>query len=69
MIETVSISVSGMKCGGCEATVNKTLSAITGVASVKASHTEKKVDVEYDPDVTDLDILEDAITDAGFFVE
>lgn len=69
MSETVSINVSGMKCGGCENTVNAALSAIDGVLSVKASHQDKKVDVEFDPDKTDLDELEDAISDAGFTVE
>ncbi|QPK65080.1 heavy-metal-associated domain-containing protein [Methylomonas sp. LL1] len=69
MSETVSINVSGMKCGGCENTVNTAVSAIDGVVSVKASHQDKRVDVEYDPDKTDLDEIEDAIIDAGFSVE
>lgn len=69
MSESVSISVSGMKCGGCENTVNTALSAIDGVISVKASHQDKQVDVEFDPTKTDLETLEDAIEDAGFKVE
>lgn len=69
MSQSVSISVSGMKCGGCEATINKALESIDGVLSVKSSHQDKQVDVEFDPDRTDLDSLEDAITDAGFSVE
>lgn len=69
MSESVEISVSGMKCGGCENTINTALSAIDGVMSVKASHQEKKVDVEFDPTKTDLEELEDAIIDAGFTVE
>ncbi len=69
MTESVSILVSGMKCGGCEATINKSLAAIDGVLSVKASFQDKKVDVEFDPDKVDLDTLEDVISDAGFFVE
>jgi len=69
MSESVSIAVSGMKCGGCENTINKAVSAIEGVVSVKASHQEKQVDVEFDPEVTDLEAIEDAIEDAGFRVE
>jgi len=69
MSETVSIKVNGMKCGGCENTVSTAVSAIDGVLSVKASHQDKQVDVEFDPAKTDLDELEDAITDAGFTVE
>ncbi len=69
MSESASINVTGMKCGGCENTVTTALKAIEGVLSVKASHQEKKVDVEFDPAKTDLDEIEDAITDAGFSVE
>ena len=69
MSESVSISVTGMKCGGCENTVTNALMASTGVVSVKASHKDKKIDVEFDPSQTDLDSIEDIITDAGFSVE
>lgn len=69
MSESASINVSGMKCGGCENTVTTALKAINGVLSVKASHQDKKIDVEFDPDKTDLDEIEDAITEAGFNVE
>ncbi|MCK9608634.1 MAG: cation transporter [Methylomonas sp.] len=69
MSESASINVTGMKCGGCENTVSTALKAIDGVLSVKASHQDKKVDVEFDPSKTDLDEIEDAITDAGFSVE
>lgn len=69
MSESVSINVSGMKCGGCENTVNKALEAMEGVLSVKASHLEKRVDVEFDPTKVELDEIEDAIADAGFSVE
>lgn len=69
MSESASINVTGMKCGGCENTVTTALKAIDGVLSVKASHQDKKIDVEFDPAKTDLDEIEDAITDAGFSVE
>ena len=69
MSEAVSINVTGMKCGGCENTINTAVSAIDGVLSVKASHQDKRVDVEFDPDKTDIETIEDAIEDAGFSVE
>ena len=69
MSESVSIAVTGMKCGGCEATITKALEAINGVLKVIASHQDKKVDIEFDAELTDLDTLEDAITDAGFSVD
>ncbi|PPD35622.1 MAG: mercuric reductase [Methylomonas sp.] len=69
MSESVSISVTGMKCGGCENTVTTALMASAGVLSVKASHKDKQVNVEFDPSQTDLESIEDIITDAGFSVE
>lgn len=69
MSESASINVTGMKCGGCENTLNTALAAIDGVLAVKASHQEKKVEVEFDSAKTDLDEIEDAIADAGFSVE
>lgn len=69
MSESITLSVSGMKCGGCEKTVATALTAIDGVISVNASFQNKTVEVEFEPTKTDLDTLEDAITDAGFSVE
>lgn len=69
MSESVSLTVTGMKCGGCENTIVSKVSAIVGVTAVKASHKDKQVDVEFDPAQTNLDDIEDAISDAGFNVE
>ena len=69
MSKSITFQVSGMKCGGCENTLNTKLSALDGVLSVKTSHQAKQVDVEYNPTEIDPDDIEDAIVDAGFKVE
>ena len=69
MSESASLTVIGMKCGGCENTIVTKVSEIAGVRAVKASHKEQRVDVEFDPAQTDLDEIEDVISDAGFKVE
>lgn len=69
MSESASITVIGMKCGGCENTVTTKLSALDGVVTVKASHVDKRVDVEFDPEQVGLEDIEDAIIEAGFTVE
>lgn len=69
MSESASLTVTGMKCGGCENTVTTKLTALNGVLSVKASHQDKRVDVEFDPAQVNLDDIEDAIAEAGFTVE
>ncbi|ATG91456.1 heavy-metal-associated domain-containing protein [Methylomonas koyamae] len=69
MSESATLTVTGMKCGGCENTIVSKVSALPGVKSVKASHQDKQVGVEFDPDQTSLDEIEDTIVDAGFKVE
>jgi len=69
MTESISLNVSGMKCGGCEANVTTKLQAINGVLSVKASSKDKIIKVDFDAEKTSLDVITDAITDAGFTVE
>ncbi|MGZ4978255.1 MAG: heavy-metal-associated domain-containing protein [Methylobacter sp.] len=69
MTESVSLTVTGMKCGGCEANVTGKLQAIDGVLSVNASSKDNEVNVEFDTEKTSLDVITDAITEAGFIVE
>jgi copper chaperone CopZ len=65
---TIQLQVTGMKCGGCENTVVKTVTALAGVTSVKASHKENRVDVEYDPAQIDPEAIRKAIAGQGFTV-
>ncbi len=69
MPESVQLTVTGMKCGGCEANVTGKLQAVAGVQSVVATHKENKVSIDYDAEQTDLATLIQVITDAGFEVE
>ncbi len=68
MSESVSLDVTGMKCGGCETNVKKKLDATDGVISVEAKHKENKVDVEFDSAVTNVEAISSVITEAGFVV-
>lgn len=68
MSESISLDVTGMKCGGCETNVKKKLNELDGVISVEASSKEDKVDVEFNPEVTNVDAISKAITEAGFVV-
>lgn len=68
MSESVSLAVTGMKCGGCESNVKTKLSAIDGVLSVEAMSKENKVDVEYDAEKTSIDAISQVISEAGFVV-
>ncbi|MGZ5619776.1 MAG: heavy-metal-associated domain-containing protein [Methylobacter sp.] len=69
MTESVSLTVTGMKCGGCEANIMNKLQAIDGVLSVNASSKDKEVNVEFNADKTSVNAISEAITEAGFTVE
>ncbi len=69
MSETVSLAVTGMKCGGCESNVKTKLNTLDGVISVEAMNKENKVDVEFDAASTNVEAISQAITEAGFVVE
>lgn len=69
MSETIVLTVTGMKCGGCETNISDKLKTLDGILSVSASHKDNKVEVEFDPSQTDIDEIEDTIIDAGFSVE
>lgn len=68
MAESISLAVSGMKCGGCESNVSTRLNNIEGVISVAASSKENKVDVTFEPSKTSIDAISQAITEAGYTV-
>lgn len=69
MTEFVELTVTGMKCGGCETNVKAKLNAIDGVLAVNASSKDRKVNVEFDAAKTGLDAIKAAIAEAGFTVE
>ncbi len=58
--------VEGMTCGSCEAGITGTLLAIDGVTEARASHTEAKVWVTYDPAKTTPEAMQAAIDALGY---
>jgi copper chaperone CopZ len=68
MTDTLTLTVEGMKCGGCEANITNKLKSLTGIDSVTASRLTKEVKVEYDGKLTGRNEISQAITDAGFQV-
>ncbi|WP_394752898.1 heavy-metal-associated domain-containing protein [Crenothrix sp.] len=69
MIESIELTVLGMKCGGCESNVSTKLAAVDGVAAVKASSANKSVSVDFDPDKTSMDAIKSIIQAAGYSVQ
>ncbi len=68
MNETITLNVTGMKCGGCENNVISKLSVMAGISQVTASSKSNEVSVEFDNSVVTLAAISAAITDAGYTV-
>lgn len=68
MTESASLTVTGMKCGGCESNVTNKLKSIEGIITATASSKDKLVTVEFEPDKTSLKAIAQAITDVGYSV-
>lgn len=68
MIQTISLTVTGMKCGGCESSVKTALQNIDGVICVQASFKDNKVDIEYDAAKVDENRIKQTIAGAGYMV-
>lgn len=62
-----TITIEGMMCGHCEATVKKALEALEGVISADVSHDKGTAVVVLEKDVAD-DILTKAVEDKDFKV-
>lgn len=69
MSELASLTVTGMKCGGCESNVKVKLGSISGVLAVTAMNKENKVEVKFDANKTNIKVISQAITELGYVVE
>jgi copper chaperone len=65
-METTTIKVDGMSCGGCVKSVTGVLTALEGVAKAEVSLEQKQAVVEFDAAKVTLDQLKAVIEDAGF---
>jgi copper chaperone CopZ len=68
MIKSQTLTVTEMKCGGCESNITEKLKAISGVTSVTASAKNKEISIEYNNELTDIDTIKETILAAGFGV-
>lgn len=67
-METVTLTIKGMTCGGCVKSVTSVLQKIAGVSSVEVSLEENRATLIYDPVQTKPAQFKTAIEDAGFDV-
>ena len=68
-METTTLKVDVMSCGGFVKSVTKVLAALPGVARAEVSLEEKSARVEYEAGRVTRDDMKRAIVDAGFEAE
>ena len=67
-METVTLKVDGMTCGGCVASVTRVLKATPGVDTAVVRLDAGSATVTFDPARTSVPALKSAIEDAGYAV-
>ena len=67
-METITMNVKGMTCGGCVASVTRVLKAVPGVTDVAVTLQPGAAKVTFDPARTGAPALKGAIEDAGYDV-
>jgi copper chaperone len=65
-METTTIKVGGMSCGGCVKSVTGVLAALDGVARAEVSLEQARAVIEFDAARISREQLAEAIEDAGF---
>lgn len=65
---TLNLTIEGMTCGGCSASVQRALQALDGVALMSISHEDGHAVVSFDDTRLSQQHILDAIEEAGFDV-
>lgn len=67
-METTTLAIDGMTCGGCVASVTRVLTRLPGVARADVSLEKAQAIVQHDPAAAPVAALRTAVEDAGFSV-
>jgi len=67
-MQTVTLGISGMTCGGCVQSVTRVLTALGGVGKADVDLEKASAVVDYDPEQADVEQMKRAIEEAGYEV-
>jgi copper chaperone CopZ len=67
-MQTTTLKISGMTCGGCVAAVQRVLQDVEGVEKAAVSLADSTATVQYEPSRVKPADLQAAIEDAGYEV-
>lgn len=65
-METVTLEIDGMTCGGCVKSVTNVLTALDGVAKAEVSLEKKCAVVDYNPAKVSVQQFRHSVEEAGF---
>lgn len=65
-METITLNIGGMTCGGCVSSVTKVLENLNGVEKADVSLENAHAVITYDADKIQTAALIEAVEDAGF---
>ncbi len=65
-MNTVTLNIGGMTCGGCVKSATQALENVSGVHKVLVSLANNNAEVSFDPAKTSVDALIEAVEDCGF---
>lgn len=65
-MKETNLKIEGMHCAGCSTRLERVLNNLEGVETAHVSLEEKKATIKYDETKISLEIIKEAIEDAGF---
>ncbi len=68
-METINLRLKGMGCAACAHRIEKALQNVPGVDRCSVNFAIAQAKVEYDPQQTNLAIIQKAVNDAGYSAE
>lgn len=63
---TKTVTVPGISCGHCVATIEREIGELEGVGSVKAEQVERRVTISWDPETTDWVAIEGTMREINY---
>lgn len=67
-MNTVTLSVEGMSCNHCVNSIKNSVGTLNGVTKVDVDLEGKKVNVEYDSEMVEVETIKETIEDQGYDV-
>ena len=61
-----TVTVPGISCGHCVATIEREVADLAGVSSVKAEQNSREVTISWDPDTTDWVVIENLMKEINY---